>query len=201
MPKLTHKFLFLTTFIFLFGCSSAFAQQIISAEKQALIKELLESMGGPKTSIDIMETMIAFQEQEVPNMMAALIDGDKNLTLAEKIEIRQATADSAKRITKRTRDFFTSLNISQMIEEVSYPLYDKNFSESEIRDLIAFYRTPTGQRIISVMPKLMMDAMVAFSEKFTPKMQEFFKQTAEEELAALKQKLQTGKSKKANIKS
>lgn len=201
MQKFTHRFLFLTAFIFIFGCSGAFAQQTISAEKQALIKELMEATGGQKTDNDMIETMIAFQEREIPKMISALIDGDKNLTLAEKNQMRQSAIEAAERITKRTRDFFVSLDMSRMIEEVSYPLYDKNFSEGEIRDLTAFYRTPTGQKIISVMPKLMMDAMVAFSEKLAPKMQEFLEQTAEEELAALKQKLQTGKGKKANRKS
>jgi uncharacterized protein len=34
-------------------------------------------------------------------------------------------------------------------------LYTESFTESELRDLLAFYRTPTGKKALAVMPDLM----------------------------------------------
>lgn len=87
------------------------------------------------------------------------------------------------------------------MDEISLPIYDKHLKDSELRDLIAFYRSPTGQKMIAVVPKMALETLMAFSEKFSPKLQEFMKGTAEAELAELKQKLQSGKGKKTIRKS
>ena len=195
MHKTTHKFLF-AAFVFIFGCGAAFAQQTISPEKQALIKELLEVSGGQKGANDMVDTMITFQEREAPKMISSLIESDKNLAPAQKNELRRSIDDSAKRVTKRIREFLARMNFGQMIEDVSYPLYDANFTENELRDMIAFYRTSTGQKVITVAPKLAMEAMMAFAEKFAPKMEEFMKETTASELALLKEKLRKSPGKK-----
>ena len=196
------KVLFLATVIFVFGGSVSFAQQTISPEKQALIREFLEVTGGQKSANEMIDLMLAFQEKESPKMLSSLIEQDKNLTPAQKQELQQMAAESAERVGKRIREFLTQrMNIGQMIEEISFPIYDKNFTESELRDIIAFYRTPTGQKTITLAPKMMMEAMIAFSEKFTPKFQEFIKETTEAELAQMKQKLKNGNGKKTARKS
>ncbi len=202
MQKLNLKFLFFTITILFLCAGQGLAQQDISAEKQALIREFLEVMGGQKSANEMMDMMITFQEKESPKMISSLIEQDDNLTSAQKQELQQMTAESAKRVSKRIREFLTErLNIGQMIEEISFPIYDKNYTESELRDIIAFYRTPTGQKTIALAPQLMMEAMMAFSEKFTPKFQEFIKETTEAELVHLTQKLQNGSGKKTGRKS
>lgn len=47
-------------------------------------------------------------------------------------------------------------------EKLQAPLvdmYEESFSEAELRDLIAFYKTPTGQKSLTVLPALMGRAM------------------------------------------
>ena len=43
--------------------------------------------------------------------------------------------------------------------ETIIPLYEQRFSQKEIRDVIAFYRTPTGQKMLAELPGLMSDGM------------------------------------------
>lgn len=202
MQKLKLKFLFLAAIVFVFGGSISFAQQPISPEKQALIQEFQEVTGMRKSANEMIDLMLTFQEKESPKMLSSLVEQDRNLTPAQKQELRQVTAESAERVSKNVREFLVQrMNIGQMIEEISFPIFDKNFTESELRDIIAFYRTPTGQKMITIAPKMMMEAMMAFSEKFMPKFQEFIKETTEAELARMKQKLQNGSGRKAVRKS
>ncbi|MEJ7701426.1 MAG: DUF2059 domain-containing protein [Pyrinomonadaceae bacterium] len=185
-----------------FCCNISFAQQTVSPEKQALIREFFEASGGQKSANEMVEVMISFQEKEMPKTISSLIENDKNLTPTKKQELKRMTTESTERIGKRFREFFTQrINIGQMLEEISLPVYDKNLTDTELRDLITFYRSPTGQKMIAVAPKMALEAMMAFSEKFSPKLQEFMKETAEAELAELKQKLQSGKGKKTVRKS
>ncbi len=45
------------------------------------------------------------------------------------------------------------------LEGIVVKLYMESFSEAELRDLIAFYRTPTGKKALTVMPQLMQKGM------------------------------------------
>ena len=38
--------------------------------------------------------------------------------------------------------------------DLAVPIYDKNFSDQEIKSLIEFYQTPLGQKTIATLPKL-----------------------------------------------
>jgi hypothetical protein len=73
--------------------------------------------------------------------------------------------------------------------------------ESDLRDIIAFYRTPTGQKVIKLEPEMALEAMTAFSEKLMPKFQEFFKETYDAEMTLMKEKLQKDSGKKPVRKS
>lgn len=201
MQKLKLKFLFLAAIVFVFGGSVSFAQQTVSPEKQALIKEFQEVTNVRKNANEMIDAMLAFQESQSAQMLSSFVEQDKNLTPAQKQERRQMTAEATERVSKNVREFLVRLNIGQTIEEIGLPIIDKNYTESELRDIIAFYRTPTGQKTITIAPKMMMEAMMAFSEKFVPKFQEFIKETTEAELAQMKQKLQNGSGRKAVRKS
>ena len=39
------------------------------------------------------------------------------------------------------------------------PVYARNFSHQDVRDMIAFYETPLGLKTLEVMPKLMQESM------------------------------------------
>ncbi|AYO57174.1 hypothetical protein CO230_02955 [Chryseobacterium sp. 6424] len=49
-------------------------------------------------------------------------------------------------------------NFDQVIDQI-IPVYLKHFSESEISDVIAFYKTTTGQKIIIKMPVIYQESM------------------------------------------
>ena len=57
------------------------------------------------------------------------------------------------------RDFFAEhLSWKAMREEMTR-LYAATFTEEELREIAAFYRTPTGQKAIATMPDLMVQGM------------------------------------------
>jgi uncharacterized protein len=45
--------------------------------------------------------------------------------------------------------------------ELLVPIYDQRFSPAELRDLLAFYQSPLGLRLLEVQPDLTRDAMLA----------------------------------------
>lgn len=41
------------------------------------------------------------------------------------------------------------------------PIYDKYFTQAEIKELVAFYQTPIGKKAIAVLPKVVNESMLA----------------------------------------
>ncbi|GAA0586898.1 DUF2059 domain-containing protein [Rhizomicrobium electricum] len=116
----------------------AFADDAIPAAKLAAAKELIQVSGAEQLfgSVDgLTEAMVAQVKKSAP-----AIDDD--------------AINHLKAIVKEE---FTKA-VPGMIEETT-KLYARHFSESEMRDMIAFYASPTGKRVVSEMPALMRESM------------------------------------------
>ncbi|MDA4746736.1 DUF2059 domain-containing protein, partial [Enterobacter hormaechei] len=46
-------------------------------------------------------------------------------------------------------------------EELLIPIYSKYYTEKELDDIIAFYKTSTGQKVIKTMPDMTKESMQA----------------------------------------
>jgi uncharacterized protein len=82
---------------------------------------------------------------------------DQNIDTVVKAQVAQ-TPKLAK-----VEDVFRQFLVKYMRWEVLKPqmvtLYTDTFTEAELRDLNAFYKTPTGQKSITVMPELFQKGM------------------------------------------
>jgi hypothetical protein len=65
---------------------------------------------------------------------------------------------------------------------VSYPIYDKYFTESELRDIIGFYKSSTGKKAIAILPQVVGDSMSRTNEILLPKMSSIMAEIIAEEL-------------------
>jgi hypothetical protein len=59
-------------------------------------------------------------------------------------------------------------------------IYDRYFSDEEIKNLIKFYKSPTGQKMINTMPDIQKDIMTIMMNKHIPEFQEKIQQKMEE---------------------
>jgi hypothetical protein len=57
-------------------------------------------------------------------------------------------------------DMRTELTAAGMVELV-VPLYAKHFTDEEIRQLVAFYRSPVGQKLVREQPALLQEGIAA----------------------------------------
>ena len=49
----------------------------------------------------------------------------------------------------------------QQLLDLAVPVYDKYYSDEEVKDLIRLYQTPLGQKMLATMPKLMAELQAA----------------------------------------
>ncbi len=133
-----------------------------SESKLETIRELLriagvvgmaEQMRDQQSVVELMRMQPSYHEmmEWATSEQTDLSEADRQLLLAR--------LDDFDAFAERFRALFNErLNFSTIIETVYPPLYDKYFSEEELRQMVTFYRTPVGRKSIEVMPSLMQEA-------------------------------------------
>lgn len=80
----------------------------------------------------------------------------------------------------------TSAEISKSAVDIEMPkIYSNHFTPDEIKDLIVFYETPTGKKLLLESPQITKELMKAFYEVYIPN----FQQKLKKELARLDSKI------------
>ena len=98
-----------------------------SATKDAKIRELINLMGTPKVAVAMMRSQVASLKRLMPFPPAAQDDFEK--------------------------EFLAAVNTRELVDLI-VPIYDRHFSEQDIDGMLAFYRSPLGQRFIKALPQV-----------------------------------------------
>ena len=60
------------------------------------------------------------------------------------------------------------LKVDEIIEQL-IPIYDRYYTEEDLKELVTFYKGPVGQKAISVTPQIMQEATQAMVKYFQEK--------------------------------
>jgi len=90
-----------------------------------------------------------------------------------RVAVLKMFAEVITRIPKEDRNFYERLlQVPQVMDRI-IPIYDKYYSEEELRDLLNFYGSPTGKKVISVTPNVMKDSLQETVKYFEDKVPGF----------------------------
>jgi hypothetical protein len=103
--------------------------------------------------------------------------------------------DAEERMNKRTDEILKNLPIEEMLQAM-IPVYQKHWTKGDVDNMIAFYATPTGQKLLKDMPQTTAEAMQALRPVMQKHM-ETMKQQLEQEVAQLKKEYKNGQGKPA----
>jgi len=170
----------------------------ISPEKRALISELLEVTEAKKNALAVFNAMLDENERQMPDIVWQGILNQKELQEldAEAREaLRKELLAESERLNRRVRELFSAgIDMARVVEDVSVDLYDKYFTEDEIKDLIAFYKSHTGKKTTEVLPKMFAESMTNTMDAVKPKVLAIVAQLVNEETERVKKELETKKS-------
>ncbi len=145
------------------------AAQIDPAAASAA-KELMDAMKVR----EMMRMSFAQIQQNLPQMMmqgaAGAINANAKLSAAQK---KSAIAEVEKELPAAAKAFGETMNDPKLMDELMgemMPLYAKHFSGDELRGMIAFYRSPLGQKMLQTMPQLMGESMQISQRVVMPRM-------------------------------
>lgn len=145
------------------------AQTEISESKRKLISEMVSLFKMESQMAEIVDTMLKSMETSFPMGYDASVDARTDLTLKQKAELKAQSAESFRSFSKRFREELPQyVDFGRFIQESVYPIYDRFYSEDDIRAMNEFYRSPTGQKVISTLPELTAESQKASVEKLVP---------------------------------
>jgi hypothetical protein len=118
------------------GPSAAAASSGIDPAKEADIRQLLEATGAKSLMMQVMSTM---ENNLKPALAGSLPPGDYRTKLID-LFFEKFMARASVEMPK--------------LVDAAVPVYDKYLSDEDIKGLIQFYKTPLGQKTLSVLPQI-----------------------------------------------
>jgi hypothetical protein len=132
------------------------------------------------------------------NMMKQIMDVmAKNLREMTHDQLSKARPnlppDAEERMNKRMDEMLNTFPIDDILQ-ATIPVYQKHWTKGDVDNMIAFYSTPTGQKLLTEMPQTMAEAMQAMRPVLQKHM-EGMRQKLELEVAQLKKEYKDGQGK------
>lgn len=174
--KLAGLFLFLVVS----PCTVARAQEI-KPEKRVLIKELYLATRADKLADSFTNVLLTQMERDVPKMISETPEM-ADLINREREQAQKTIVETSGRVLRRFKELMPDrINFAEVMEQMFYPIYDRFFTEEELKDLVAFYKSPTGRKSIEVMPQLMQDAVQRSNKALNAKVMALLTEVMQEE--------------------
>lgn len=123
--------------------------------KQENIKVLFQLMQTDSVVEKMMNSMIPMMMKSVPQ--------------------QDSTANSQMTAMMNKMTHVMMVITKRLLNEDMIVLYDKYYTESEIKDMVTFYKSPAGQKMITVMADLNKEMMMIFITKYVPEIQQMLK--------------------------
>jgi len=126
----------------------------ISASKRALIEELLVHSVGAGTANGVAELALAEIAPVYGSLVNEVLASEPDLSVSDRQVLQAELADFDAFAKAFREQFATRVDVREIFGAVYGPLYDRYFEEDELLEIAAFYRSPSGRKMLQVMPVL-----------------------------------------------
>ena len=151
----------------------------ISPAKLELIKELISVTDVANTAKLTMSQSMEAMTVSLSGLFTKSLPDDlngQNLSPEQLAQAKKGLAAFFAREMKANSEYMVkTIDFDKLVETVYVPLYDKYYNEQELRDLIVFYKTPTGQKVVIVEPLLAGDSTARTAQFLMPTLQQRMK--------------------------
>lgn len=163
------------TFLLAIVALMPFAQPATAAEsrrqvKAALIEEYLQ-ISRAETSVE--EALRLFFDQtdaQIAESLGYTAEAVAEMDADERIRYENSIARQRTRIGGIVDRLLQRVDLAELAREVSVPVFDRYYSEVDLRALIAFSKTPTGQKQIENQARMGVEIQNATQKALMPVM-------------------------------
>jgi hypothetical protein len=152
--------------------------------KRELAIRLMKASGGGDMANQLMEVMLASMHENYASMVDGIVASHPSLTPEEQTALEMHMSDYehfSQRYDERVRE---AVDFDAIMIEAYVPLYERYFTEDELRQILAFQTSPVGHKAATLMPQLMREGMAATIPLLQPALTKIAVEVLEEEKAA-----------------
>jgi hypothetical protein len=161
----------------------------VDPAKQAAIKELLDAIDAPKLVNAIANSAQMQAKQLVPAILSDALTENKSLNDKQKqAAVPSLQKNAVPKLVESAGTVFGSDQFRQDAMQAQYDAYAKYYTTSEIKDLTAFYKSPTGRKFIEVQDQVGRDVVSGLMQKYMPASIKATRDQADKEVTAVKAK-------------
>ena len=154
-------------FLAVVGAAGAGAQE--SPGKSALIAELIELTIDTRT-VDQMANLFLIQVREsYPELVEQVMSTEPGLSPEAEARLREHLLDFDAFAAVFRAGFAERVDLARVLADAYAPLYDARFTEAELREIVAFYRSPAGRKTLAEMPVLMQQGLESAIARVEPR--------------------------------
>lgn len=162
-----------------------------SSDKFTVFQEFIQVIGAESQYNQIINVFMNQFKSGFTYAINQQIGQDKRFTDDYKEEVTSLIEKYMNNaMSKLENRFKTEIPFSELVTNVYYPAYEKHFDISELKDIIAYYKSPVGKKFISLSPTLMQDSMTIMNSLYNVKIQEISQQVAMEEMNTLQPEME-----------
>jgi len=167
--------------------NSTAAPAPVDPAKQAAIKDLLDAIDAQKLVGAIGNSAQMQAKQLVPAILSDALSENKTMTDKQKqASVPTLQENAVPKLVDSAGQVFATDSFRQDAMQAQYDAYAKYYSTSEIKDLTAFYKSPTGRKFIQVQDQVGRDVVNGLMQKYMPQSIKATRAQADQEVASVK---------------
>jgi hypothetical protein len=167
--------------------NSTAAPAPVDPAKQAAIKDLLDAIDAQKLVGAIGNSAQMQAKQLVPAILSDALSENKTMTDKQKqASVPTLQKNAVPKLVDAAGQVFATDGFRQDAMQAQYDAYAKYYSTSEIKDLTAFYKSPTGRKFIQVQDQVGRDVVNGLMQKYMPQSIKATRAQADQEVASVK---------------
>jgi uncharacterized protein len=115
---------------------------------------------------DVQKLFVTLHLREMmQNLMTTSMQQQKQITHdALKKKIPSMTDDEFKRMDTFVDEFAKTIDMNGMLDDM-VPVYQRHLTKQDVNAMLAFYNTPTGQKLLREQPAMMAEGMQAMQPR------------------------------------
>lgn len=153
------------------------------AAKAALIEEYIKVTEAERNLEESLRLAFDASDDQLRTSLG-ITEGDLAEMDAEtKLEYEKSLSQQKELMRKILDRLIVRLDLKTFTREVNGPVLDRYFSADDLRAMIAFYKTPVGQKSIENEAKITIEKQTAMYKQLTPLMAEIVAEVQKEEEA------------------
>lgn len=159
----------------------------VDPSKASAINALLQAIDGEKLASAIGNSAQMQAKQLVPAILSDALTENKTLSEAQKqAAVPQLQQNEVPKLVNGAGQVFATDGFRRDAVSMQQKAYSKYYSVQELKDLTAFYSSPTGKKFIEVQDQVGRDVVNGLMQKYMPQAIQATRSTADSDIAAIR---------------